>query len=221
MRSTSSNSHDEFVNDMLSSTLGTDAHTTSLVKYSLMAIGIVAILKIISQSLLYYSLLASPLLYGYLKTTCPTVETFDAKEQLKTVLGGDHLPEAHPDKPKSKWQQFFNSAKANVTAEYSALVDMQVEFIDVIGCGILAKVTAQQRTHYWVGASHQWRYVGSTPDPAAAQTAAAQTAGEQSSSQRRSSTSAATASATSTATTSAAAASLLSSLTGSMSKKTS
>ncbi|KAL3899506.1 MAG: hypothetical protein SGARI_006443 [Bacillariaceae sp.] len=205
---------------MISSTLGiTDEHTTSLVKYGLMAIGAVAILKIISQSLLYYFLLASPFLYGYLKTTCPAQETFDAKVELKTVLGGDHLPDAHPDKPKTKWQQLFHSAKANVTAEYSALVGdiTQTEFTDIIGCGMLAKVTSQQRTHYWVGAAHQWRYIGSTPDPPTATTSASSTTETQTptpeppaSNPRRSSVSASSSSARS---------SIFSSLTGSMSKK--
>jgi hypothetical protein len=207
-----SNSHDELVNDMISSTLGTDEHSTVLIKYGLMAVGLLAVLKIISQSLLYYALLASPFLYGYLKTTCPFPETFDAKEELKLVLGGDHLPDAHPDKPKSKLEKLFQSAKASVTAEYSALVgDTQMEFTNVMGCVILVKVTSQQRSHYWVGLQHQWRFVYSTPPPPLSFPNMTTVAGTEQHTQRRSSASASSSS--------TASASLLSSLTSSMSKK--
>jgi hypothetical protein len=154
-----SKNHDELVNEVVATSLGTDENSAVIIKYILMAVGALAVLKIISQSLLYLSLAASPFLYAYLKATCPATNTFDAKQELKPILQGNHLP-PEQQAQKSSWEKLYSSAKATVTAEYSALVgDTQTEFTPILGVAILAKVTCQQQTYYWVGARNEWKFL--------------------------------------------------------------
>ncbi|KAG7359947.1 hypothetical protein IV203_035045 [Nitzschia inconspicua] len=157
--SRSSKSHDDLVNEVVATSLGTDKQSAILIKYILMAIGALAVLKILSQSLLYLSIAASPFLYAYLKGTCPSTNTFDAKEELKPVLEGRFLP-PQQQATKSSWEKMLNSARASVTAEYSALMgDFRTEFTPIFGVAVLAKVTCQQQTYYWIGARNEWKFL--------------------------------------------------------------
>lgn len=159
-----SKSHDEVVNEVVATSLGTDETSAVLIKYLLMAIGALAVLKIVSQSLLYLSLAASPFLYAYLKATCPSTTTFNAKEELKPILQGSHLP-PEQQAQKSSWEKILSSAKASVTAEYSSLLgDTRTEFTSLLGLAVVAKVTCQQQTYYWVGARHEWKFLYTSAD---------------------------------------------------------
>ena len=65
-----------------------------------MAVGGVALLRLLLSNGAMLYLILLPLVYFYGLQTCPTVESFDAKKELKRVLRGHHLPEDHPNKPK-------------------------------------------------------------------------------------------------------------------------
>lgn len=158
-RRRSSNSHDESFNEVVAKGLGLDEHTVVILKYILAAVGVLTALKTVAQTILYLTLAATPVIYFYLKATCPTIDTFDAKEELKPILGGYHLPAEEQDR-RSSWEKMLSSAKASVTAEYSALVgDTQTEFTHFFGVVIVAKVTCQQQSYYWLGARQEWTFL--------------------------------------------------------------
>ena len=73
-----------------------DENNKEIVKHALMFIGAIAVLKVIVSSLLNFYIILFPLTYVYLLQTCPSVESFEAKKELKRVLRGKHLPDDHP-----------------------------------------------------------------------------------------------------------------------------
>jgi hypothetical protein len=70
-----------------------DEQNREILQYAGMIVGGMILFRILLQSLMGVSLVLVPLGYLYLISTCPGVESFDAKKELKRVLRGYHLPE--------------------------------------------------------------------------------------------------------------------------------
>jgi hypothetical protein len=131
------------------------------VKYALIAVAAVVILKILASTIVIVAIF--PLLFAYGISTCPPASTFDAKQQLKRVLRGHHLPESHPQKPKGFFEETVARVAATVTAELATLPGYSVEMTPLAGAAIWTSVqvpTANLQC-YWLGANHQWYYIGS------------------------------------------------------------
>jgi hypothetical protein len=146
------------------------------VKNALMVVAAVIVLKVLFSTMLIVVVL--PLLYGYLYSTCPPIDSFDAKQQLKRVLRGYHLPDAHPSKPKGLLEEWTARLTATVTTELATLPGYSVEMMPLGGAIIWTSMSVPTANLqcYWVGANHQWYYVGSRELDAAANGNATRTA---------------------------------------------
>jgi hypothetical protein len=71
-----------------------------LLKYVAYAIGGAVAFRLIFSAMFGLYVLAFPIVYLYLVQSCPTIESFNAKKELKRVLRGVHLAEDDPNKPK-------------------------------------------------------------------------------------------------------------------------
>jgi hypothetical protein len=71
-----------------------------LLKYVAYAIGGAVAFRLIFSAMFGLYVLAFPIVYLYLVQNCPTIESFNAKKELKRVLRGAHLSEDDPNKPK-------------------------------------------------------------------------------------------------------------------------
>jgi hypothetical protein len=71
-----------------------------LLKYAAYAIGAVLAFRVLFTAMFGLYVLAFPIAYLYMVQNCPSVESFDAKRELKRILRGAHLPEDDPNKPK-------------------------------------------------------------------------------------------------------------------------
>jgi hypothetical protein len=131
------------------------------VKNALMLVAAAFVLKFLFSTMLI--VLVLPLLYGYLYSTCPPADSFDGKQQLKRVLRGYHLPDAHPQKPKGLLEEWTARLTATVTTELATLPGYTVEMMPLAGAGIWTSMSVPTANLqcYWIGANHQWYYVGS------------------------------------------------------------
>mmetsp|Transcript_25107 Transcript_25107/g.43961 ORF Transcript_25107/g.43961 Transcript_25107/m.43961 type:complete len:291 (-) Transcript_25107:271-1143(-) len=132
-------------------------------KYALMAIGAVIALKVLASSMMSILVVLLPLLYLYGLSTCPPIETFDAKKELKRVLRGHHLPDTHPQKPKGVLEEWTARLTATVTTELATLPGYSVEMMPLGGAAVWTnmQVPTANLQCYWLGANHRWYYVGS------------------------------------------------------------
>mmetsp|Transcript_38219 Transcript_38219/g.92941 ORF Transcript_38219/g.92941 Transcript_38219/m.92941 type:complete len:198 (-) Transcript_38219:546-1139(-) len=164
MKQRRQSSTDDFVNESISNLAGIDENSAVLVKYSFMFIGMLSILKILTQSLFYVYVLFLPGVYMYLSSSCPKEADFNAKEELKLVLDGTSLPESHPSKPKGYLDSLFSKAKASVASEVSSFTGMKEEYTSVFGVILFVTVTAPAvgRKFYWIGAVNKFRFINST-----------------------------------------------------------
>jgi hypothetical protein len=131
-------------------------------KYALIAIvGMVVIRALAVSSVVF--VLAFPLLYLYGVTTCPPMDSFDPKKELKRVLRGQHLPDDHPSKPKGMLEQWAARITASVTTELATFPGYEISMMPIAGAAIWTevKVPTANLQAYWVGANHRWYYVGS------------------------------------------------------------
>ncbi|KAL3897689.1 MAG: hypothetical protein SGARI_006863 [Bacillariaceae sp.] len=135
-----------------------------------MAVAGVVLLKVLFATMLIIVVL--PLLYFYLLSTCPAMDTFDGKQQLKRVLRGYHLDVADPRKPKGMWEEWTARLTATVTTELATMPGYTVEMLPLAGAVVWTSMSVPTANLqcYWVGANHQWYYVGSreleaTPRP--------------------------------------------------------
>lgn len=139
-----------------------------LVQYGLMVIGTLMVLKILANAnLAGLYLLALPLLYFYAVQNCPSMESFDAKKELKRVLRGHHLPEDDPNKPKGFFEELAARVTATVTAEIATFPGYEVDMTSLGGAAWMAGVripTAKVQC-YWIGAFHKWYYITSFEIP--------------------------------------------------------
>lgn len=140
-------------------------------KYALMGAGALLLLRALAVSTAIYVTLL-PLLYVYGLATCPPMESFDAKKELKRVLRGHHLSDDDAAKPKGTMEQWAARIRATVTAEVVTMPGYEVDMTPLGGAAFWTAVIipAANVQCYWVGANHRWYYIGSrelNPPPSA------------------------------------------------------
>jgi len=142
-----------------------DEQNRRMLVYGLYAFGVLIILRsvrVLFSSLL--SVIALPLIYLFLCNNCPTIDSFDAKKELKRIMRGHHLPEGHPNKPKGWFNETVARVQASLAAEVTTSLGYDVEMQNIGGALIVAmvRVPASESTHYWVGALNSWWFIYST-----------------------------------------------------------
>jgi len=122
-------------------------------------LGIVA-LKILLTALASFLILFIPLFF-FAQATCPPDNTFDAKKELKRVLRGVHLPEDHPDKPKSWLEKTMSRVTASVATELATGLGYELCLTHFFGLGTLAvvEVDVANVKCYWIGCFNKWFYI--------------------------------------------------------------
>ena len=142
----------------------TPGQNKKIVQYGLMVVGGLTVLKILANAnLAGLYLLLLPLLYFYAVQNCPSVESFDAKKELKRIFRGQHLPDNHPNKPKGFLEELAARVTASVTAELATFPGYELEMTNLGGAAWLVDVripTAKIQC-YWIGAFNKWYYITS------------------------------------------------------------
>lgn len=132
-----------------------------LIQYAAYVIvGAVIVSRLIFPAMFALYILAFPLGILYLVQTCPTMESFDAKKELKRVLRGADLPDDDPNKPKGFLGITFARIGAAVTTELATGMGYQVEMV-TLGVANVAtvRVPSAKMDCYWVGVVGRWFYV--------------------------------------------------------------
>ena len=137
-----------------------DEQRIAQVKFALICVGAVTVVKFITSFLFSYVFLL-PCLYVYMFSTCPAMESFEGKKELKRVLRGNHLPESHPAKPKGYFEKMAAKVTASVTTELATLPGYEHEFIPMGGAAIIScmRVPTAKIECFWIGAFGKWHYV--------------------------------------------------------------
>uniref|UniRef100_A0A7S4VK19 Uncharacterized protein n=2 Tax=Ditylum brightwellii TaxID=49249 RepID=A0A7S4VK19_9STRA len=132
-----------------------------ILQFFVLAVLGLIVLRALTSALLGLYILGLPLLYMYAISTAPSLESFDAKKELKRVLRGENLPEDHPDKPKDWLSQTLARVAASVTTEVAGLGGYEVTMTDYLGACKVASVNllAANQVFYWVGVFGKWRFV--------------------------------------------------------------
>lgn len=135
--------------------------------YGMAAIGAAVVYRVLLQQLALLFLLL-PVAYFYLLANCPSVESFDAKKELKRILRGHHLPENHPEKPKGFLSETFARIQATVATELATMPGYEIQMTDVASVAILAvaRVPAVETEYYWVGAANRVSWTEATKSQA-------------------------------------------------------
>ena len=135
-----------------------------LLTYAGYLIAGLVILKILFQTMFVLYILAFPIAYLYLVQTRPSDQSFDAKQQLKRVLRGQHLPEDHPDKPKGFLGETLARINASVATELATGLGYEVSLTTLASAATVAKVRVPtvNTDFYWLGAASRWTYVYSS-----------------------------------------------------------
>jgi hypothetical protein len=141
-----------------------DEQNTGYVTYALYAIGSAIALRVFMSAFFYLYILAFPAVFLYAVQTIPSVESFDAKKELKRVMRGDYLPDGDVNKPKGWIDETLARAKASVATELATGLGYDVTIMSIISAIQLAtvKVPSVNRSFYWVGAFGKWNYILST-----------------------------------------------------------
>ena len=126
-----------------------------------MAVGVFVIAavvtKILSKIVVVLLLIVTAI---YLRLTIPPKESFDAQKEMKRVKRGKHLPNDHPDKPKTWLEKKFRNVQTAVSAGLtSAVSGYDVKFIP-FGIGTLAVVhdLTTGEAYCWAGVLGDWRF---------------------------------------------------------------
>lgn len=142
----------------------TDGQNGELLKWGAYVIGAAIAIRIFAElavaSIFGLSLLLLPVAV-YASLTVPTVNSFDAKKELKRVLRGEHLSEDNPEKPKGWFQKAAAKISASVMTEIAASAGYEVTITDLVGLALFAKVTLHSNNLecFWIGAFDKWWYV--------------------------------------------------------------
>ena len=125
------------------------------------AIGAAFLMKFLFQAMFAVYVLAFPLVYVYAVQTCPSLESFDVKKELKRVLRGHHLPEDHPNKPKGFLSEVYAKVAASVTTELATGLGYEVTLYPLLGAAAIAavRVPSVRTDCYWIGVFGKWRYL--------------------------------------------------------------
>jgi len=139
-------------------TFFTDQQNLDLLQGLVGMLAVVIVLRALSQML---SLLAFPLVFVYATMTCPSMDSFDAKKELKRVLRGADLAENDPNKPRGFLGKTLAKVTATVTAELATGLGYEETLTPFAGAATLAtlRVPAANMDLYWIGAFGKWRYL--------------------------------------------------------------
>jgi hypothetical protein len=137
----------------------TEADIQQLIHYGGMALlGLIVIKSILNifSSLAFF---AAPVLYLYAVQSCPSVESFDAKRELKRVMRGAHLPEEQ--QPKGFLERTMNRMAASAGVELATSLGYELSVDDYWGAGRVARVRVPVAGYdfYWIGAFGKLIYV--------------------------------------------------------------
>lgn len=129
--------------------------------YALYAFGSAIALRVLMSAFFYIYILAFPAVFLYAVQTIPTVESFDAKKELKRVMRGDYLPDGDVNKPKGWLDKTLAKAQASIATELATGLGYDVTIMSIISAVQLAtvKVPSVNRNFYWVGVFGKWNYI--------------------------------------------------------------
>lgn len=138
-----------------------DEQNKQLLRYALYFIGVVTILRLLTQAMFAVSLLLFPAIYLYALQSCPHESSFDAKKELRRILRGHHLPENHQSKPKSWLEKTVARVNAAVTTELATGLGYEVTMMSLGGAAwfTTCRVPTTKSDFYWVGIFDRWIYV--------------------------------------------------------------
>mmetsp|Transcript_31577 Transcript_31577/g.38619 ORF Transcript_31577/g.38619 Transcript_31577/m.38619 type:complete len:292 (-) Transcript_31577:364-1239(-) len=139
----------------------TDSQNAELLKYGMYVVAAAVFFRMFAAvACVAFFVILLPV-GAYASFTVPSVESFDAKKELKRVLRGKHLPENHPDKPQGWFQKTAAKITASVVTETAALAGYTVEMLDFFGVARCATVrlNANNLECYWIGAFETWWFV--------------------------------------------------------------
>ena len=101
--------------------------------------------------------------------TCPSVDSFQAKKELKRVYRGQHLPDKHPDKPKSWLAKAAARVGASVGVEIFAAGGFETTFSPVVIWASVppvclarfanVKINATGESFVWIGIVNKWYFL--------------------------------------------------------------
>eukprot|EP00816_Leptocylindrus_hargravesii_P001896 CAMPEP_0196812208 /NCGR_PEP_ID=MMETSP1362-20130617/22383_1 /TAXON_ID=163516 /ORGANISM="Leptocylindrus danicus, Strain CCMP1856" /LENGTH=363 /DNA_ID=CAMNT_0042187719 /DNA_START=35 /DNA_END=1126 /DNA_ORIENTATION=- len=135
--------------------------SNALLKYFGLTIAATLVFKAIIALLFSFAMTLLLPLAIVLYCTCPSNASFEAKKELKRVLRGHHLPEDHPEKPKTWLEKSVAKIAASVTTELATVAGYEVSMWSLAGCMTVARVTVPsvQKELFWVGVCNGWFYV--------------------------------------------------------------
>ena len=132
----------------------------NILQYGIMGLLALVVLKILVNALSSLAFLLLPLLYFYASANLPSIESFDAKKELKRVMRGAHLPENQ--QPKGWVEQKLNRLAASISTELATSLGYEVRVTDYLGVARLSavKVPVAGSEFYWIGIMNRWQYIG-------------------------------------------------------------
>jgi hypothetical protein len=141
-----------------------DQQNKELIKYAAYAIGAAMALRLLLSTFFALYILAFPAVILYAIQTAPSVESFEAKRELKRVMRGAHLPEDHAEKPKGWFSETVARMQASVTTELATGLGYEVSMYTMLNAAHMATVSVPSvnRGFIWIGAFGKWRYIYST-----------------------------------------------------------
>ena len=128
-----------------------ETDTQLLVQYGgLLVLGLL-ILKSILNIFSSLSILLAPIAYVYATQTCPSVESFDTKKELKRVMRGAHLPEEQ--QPRGFLERSMSRLAASIGTELATSLGYEVSVDDYWGAGrvVWVRVPVAGMDFCWVG----------------------------------------------------------------------
>ena len=128
-----------------------ETDTQLLVQYGgLLVLGLL-ILKSILNIFSSLSILLAPIAYLYAIQTCPSVESFDTKKELKRVMRGAHLPEEQ--QPRGFLERSMSRLAASIGTELATSLGYEVSVDDYWGAGrvVWVRVPVAGMDFCWVG----------------------------------------------------------------------
>lgn len=119
----------------------------------------IGVIYAISEVVVLFYIAALPLVYFYAVQTCPALESFDAKRELKRVMRGADDP---ADKPRGLIRNRLNRLGANITTEVASAFGYEVTLYNFLGAANVAafRVPALETDYFWVGCFGRWTYMG-------------------------------------------------------------
>jgi len=142
-----------------SETMMTEEQSKKILQYGIMGFGSLVLLKLILSSSIIYCLFL-PLVILYALQTCPLVETFDAKKELKRILRGKYLPQEQ--QPKDWFTKTMVRVQATIGTELATgLGGYEAQFIPVMGVCVMAflQVPLLNTEYIWIGIFGKWVYI--------------------------------------------------------------